>query len=61
MANEKIFRMVEETKLAGGRDQYGLEDSFLLFHALYSVTSQQPQQPAGGVVKSMLSSCVKCR
>ena len=50
-----MYRMVEETKLAGGQDQfdnqYGLEDSFLLFHALYSITSQQPQQPAGGVVK----------
>ena len=46
-----MYRMVEETKLAGGQDRYGLEDSFLLFHALYSITSQQPQQPAGGVVK----------
>ena len=51
MANKRMYRMVEETKLAGGQDRYGLEDSFLLFHALYSITSQQPQQPAGGVVK----------
>ena len=55
MANKRMYCMVEETKLAfdiaGGQDRYGLEDSFLLFHALYLVTSQQPQQPAGGVVK----------